>query len=115
MRVVKKATAGRRAGAAREIGSIGPRAVDRAAAILLSFSFSQPSLSLAQVAQAARLPKPSAYRIISALVANGLVRQGEDGRYEPGFRLFELGAIAQSRLVLAQVAAELVQTLADET
>ncbi len=98
-----------------EPGSIGPRAVDRAAAILLSFSFQQPSLTLAQLAQAAQLPKPSAYRIVSALVANGLVRQAEDGRYEPGFRLFELGAIVQSRLALAQVAADAVQTLAEET
>jgi DNA-binding IclR family transcriptional regulator len=89
--------------------------VDRAAAILLSFSFSQPSLTLAQLAQAARLPKPSAYRIVSSLVASGLVRQAEDGRYEPGFRLFELGAIVQSRLALAQVVAETVQTLAEET
>jgi DNA-binding IclR family transcriptional regulator len=114
IRVVKKA-GGRRTGAARETAGIGPRAVDRAAAILLSFSFSQPSLSLAQLAQAARLPKPSAYRIVSALVANGLVRQAEDGRYEPGFRLFELGSIVQSRLVLAQIAADPVQTLAEET
>jgi DNA-binding IclR family transcriptional regulator len=138
IRVVEKA-AGRRASAARKAGAtdprptaaaprrgrptggakapatVGPRAVDRAAAILLSFSLSQPSLSLAQLAQAARLPKPSAYRIVSSLVANGLVRQAEDGRYEPGFRLFELGAIAQSRLALAQVAAGLVQTLAEET
>jgi DNA-binding IclR family transcriptional regulator len=115
IRVVKKATGGRRSGVTREIGTIGPRAVDRAAAILLSFSFSQPSLSLAQLAQAARLPKPSAYRIVSALVANGFVRQAEDGRYEPGFRLFELGSIVQSRLVLAQVAADLVGRLAEET
>jgi DNA-binding IclR family transcriptional regulator len=70
---------------------------------------------LAQLAQAARLPKPSAYRIVSSLVASGLVRQAEDGRYEPGFRLFELGAIVQSRLVLAQVVAETVQMLAEET
>ncbi len=107
--------AGRRGGAGKETAAIGPRAVDRAAAILLSFSFGQPSLSLAQLAQAARLPKPSAYRIVSSLVTNGLVRQAEDGRYEPGFRLFELGAIVQSRLVLAQVVAETVQTLAEET
>jgi DNA-binding IclR family transcriptional regulator len=115
IRVVQKTAAGRRGGAARDAAAIGPRAVDRAAAILLSFSFSQPSLTLAQLAQAARLPKPSAYRIVSSLVANGLVRQAEDGRYEPGFRLFELGAIVQSRLVLAQVAAGTVQTLAEET
>jgi DNA-binding IclR family transcriptional regulator len=114
IRVVQKAAA-RRGGAAKESPAIGPRAVDRAAAILLSFSFNQPSLSLAQLAQAARLPKPSAYRIVSSLVASGLVRQAEDGRYEPGFRLFELGAIVQSRLVLAQVVAESVQTLAEET
>jgi DNA-binding IclR family transcriptional regulator len=113
IRVVRK-TASRRAAPAKD-AAIGPRAVDRAAAILLSFSFAQPSLSLAQLAQAARLPKPSAYRIVSSLVANGLVRQAEDGRYEPGFRLFELGAIVQSRLVLAQVVAETVQTLAEET
>jgi DNA-binding IclR family transcriptional regulator len=104
-----------RAGTTKEAIPIGPRAVDRAAAILLSFSFRQPSLSLAQLAQAAQLPKPSAYRIVSSLVANGLVRQAQDGRYEPGFRLFELGAIVQSRLVLAQVAADAVQTLANET
>src|SRR5581483_8349213 len=114
IRVVRKAARGR-AAPAKDAAAIGPRAVDRAAAILLSFSFSQPSLSLAQLAQAARLPKPSAYRIVSSLVANGLVRQAEDGRYEPGFRLFELGAIAQSRLVLAQVTADTVQTLAEET
>jgi DNA-binding IclR family transcriptional regulator len=111
----KDAVASRRAASMKDPAAIGPRAVDRAAAILLSFSFSQPSLSLAQLAQAARLPKPSAYRIVSSLVANGLVRQAEDGRYEPGFRLFELGAIVQSRLVLAQVAAAVVQTLAEET
>src|SRR3954462_13620883 len=59
----------RRAAQPKDTAAIGPRAVDRAAAILLSFSFSQPSLSLAQLAQAARLPKPSAYRIVSSLVA----------------------------------------------
>jgi DNA-binding IclR family transcriptional regulator len=93
----------------------GPRLVDRAAAILLSYSFGQPLLTLAQLAQAAKLPKPTAYRIVSALVANGLMRQTEDGRYELGFRLFELGSIVQSRLVLASLAEGAVQTLADET
>jgi DNA-binding IclR family transcriptional regulator len=115
VRVVERAKRKARVGVDRETAAIGPRAVERAAAILLSFSFRQPTLSLAQLAQAAQLPKPSAYRIVSALVANGLVRQAEDGRYEPGFRLFELGAIVQSRLVLAQVVADAVQTLANET
>jgi DNA-binding IclR family transcriptional regulator len=115
IRAVKPARGGRRSTTARDVGSIGPRAVDRAAAILLSFSFAEPRLSLAQIAEAAHLPKPSAYRIVSSLVANGLVCQAEDGRYEPGFRLFELGSIARSRLALARVAADLVQTLAEET
>jgi DNA-binding IclR family transcriptional regulator len=95
--------------------SNGPRLVDRAAAILLSYSFGQPLLSLAQLAEASKLPKPTAYRIVSALVANGLMRQMDDGRYELGFRLFELGSIVQSRLVLASLAEEAVQTLAAET
>src|SRR5262245_15525021 len=114
IRAVKPKTRGQEA-APGEAPSVGRRAVDGAAAILGSFSFSHPSRSLAQIAQAAGLPKPSAYRIVSSLVANGLMHQSADGRYELGFRLFELGAIVQSRLVLARVAADAVQTLAAET
>lgn len=109
------ATPGRASDGAAGASPVGARLVDRAAAILLSYSFSQPTLSLAQLAQAARLPKPTAYRIVSSLVANGLIRQTEDGRYELGFRLFELGSIAQSRLLLTNVTADAVQILGEET
>jgi IclR family transcriptional regulator, KDG regulon repressor len=75
-------------------------AVDRAARMLFVFTQSSDFLSLGEAAQRARLSKPTAFRILSTLVAEGLLFQNEaNSAYGLGFQTLRfadvvLGGIA---------------------
>jgi DNA-binding IclR family transcriptional regulator len=73
-------------------------------------------LSLAGVVELTGIPRATAYRLASALVASGLVDKGPDGAYRLGTRLVELGRLAgQRRVGLAQAAGPALERLRDLT
>ena len=72
--------------------------------------------SLAGLVAATGLPRATAYRLASALVAHGLVDKGVGGTYRLGPRLVELGRLAgQRRPDLARAAAPALERLRDVT
>src|SRR4051794_15632529 len=96
-------------------GSLGgAQSVDRAADILLAFTHRQPVLTLGEIAEKSSLPKPTAHRLIRSLISRGLVQRTVDGRYELGFRVYELGMIARNRISLTTLACSAIETLSAE-
>lgn len=63
-----------------------------------------PSTS-AELAKAVDEPRPSVYRIVSALEQAGLVRRSEDGRVELGTRILHLGEAAADALMDREILA----------
>jgi IclR family acetate operon transcriptional repressor len=99
-------------------GSVQDTALDRALSLLEALvDLAEPG-SLAEVAAAARMPKPTAHRILATFVTRGYARQRADGRYEPGTRILGLAGRVQERLDLAtfaRPAMRVLQTLLPET
>jgi IclR family acetate operon transcriptional repressor len=72
-------------------------------------------LTLGEIAEKSGLPKPTAHRLIQSLVSRGLMQRAPDGRYELGFRIYELGVIAQTRFSVGALARDAMEALAAET
>ena len=72
-------------------------------------------LALAELVEATALPRATAHRLASALVAHGLVRRDGEGRFALGFRLIELGREAAEAAPLAEAAAPVLTSLRDAT
>jgi IclR family acetate operon transcriptional repressor len=83
--------------------SLSNRSVERACRLLSVFSLDEPSLSLAELARRAELPKATAHRLAVALRTCGLLTHAPDGRYGLGVRLLELGAIVRENLDVLQL------------
>ena len=78
--------------------------VDKAVDLLGHLFDARGPLSLAQVADAANLPKPTAHRLLASLGAHELVEQDAEGRYALGVGLVRLGLGALSRHPVAALA-----------
>lgn len=89
--------------------------MNRAADILLCFGQGRPALQLGEIADLCGIPKPTVRRLLISLLSRGLIQQASDGRYELGFRMWELGEVAQSRITLPSAATWVLETLATET
>jgi IclR family mhp operon transcriptional activator len=71
-------------------GSLGPiRAISRAVAVLQAVN-REGSMTVAQIAQSARVPYPTAYRILHALIHEGLIER------EPSRKLYRPTALVRS-------------------
>jgi DNA-binding IclR family transcriptional regulator len=80
---------------ARSASYSGTQAVRRALALLRAFSDQAPEQGLADLAAAAGLHKTTAFRLLSALAADGLVMRTADGqRYRLGPEAIALGGRA---------------------
>jgi DNA-binding IclR family transcriptional regulator len=86
--------------------------LDKAVAIL-SFLAKNGPASLAEVIEGTRLPRPTAYRLLSALEVHHLVTRG-NGRYALGMRLLGWGSKAVGP-DLVEAARPVLAALADET
>ncbi len=93
-------------------GKSGVGVLDKAVAIL-AFLAEGGSASLAEVMEGTGLPRPTAYRLLSALEAHRLVGRG-DGRYFLGVRLLGWGNRAVG-LDLTAAARPVLATLSNET
>jgi IclR family acetate operon transcriptional repressor len=74
------------------------QSVERALDVLEALEDAGGTATVSDVAAAAQLPVPTAYRLARTLVDRGYLRQLDDRRYCLGSRLVPLGAAAASRL-----------------
>jgi IclR family transcriptional regulator, acetate operon repressor len=94
----------------------GVRSLERAFELLEHLADGGGELTLSELAEAAGLPMPTAYRLIRTLVDGGYVRQGPTRRYALGPRLIRLGEAAsrllgtRARPVLAELVEEVGET-----
>jgi DNA-binding IclR family transcriptional regulator len=77
--------------------------VDRALALLDVLSQHGPNMTLMQIAEALKLHKSTAHRLIMVLERHRLIEKNSDsGKYRLGLRLFELGTHAMAQLDLRE-------------
>jgi DNA-binding IclR family transcriptional regulator len=92
----------------------GVQTLDRAVAILEVVADEGP-VSLAGLAEATGLTRPTVHRIAGALEAHGLLGRDDRGRLRLGGRLVGWGALAGRSLGLAQVAGPVLEALLAST
>jgi DNA-binding IclR family transcriptional regulator len=76
----------------------GASVTSRALSVLAAFEDAPGSLSVSRIAQKAGLPLSTTYRLVGELEEWGGLRKGSDGKYQIGFRIWELGQLAGRRL-----------------
>jgi DNA-binding IclR family transcriptional regulator/ABC-type nitrate/sulfonate/bicarbonate transport system substrate-binding protein len=86
----------------------------KVAAILDAFGPDEDSVPLATIVRRAKVTKPSAYRLLTDLVATGLVERTDDG-YRLGRKLFTLGMAAPEPRVLRRAALPAMRELLRQT
>lgn len=92
----------------------GTQVIHRASRLLKAFTLEHPRMSLAELAEKADLPAPTAYRILQALVDEGFLNQDPDlSEYSLGVSLVRLGELAQETVDLCQVAMPHAKRVAD--
>lgn len=93
----------------------GRSTTSRAFAVLEAFHASDPTMTLAEIADRADLPRATTYRILKELVASGGVERTADGRYQIGLRLWHLGCRAPQPMGLGAVAYPFLARLLETT
>lgn len=75
------------------------RAIERAIRILSCFEDGSPEKSIAEIASAVHLPKPTVLRLLTSLMSGGYVERTADGdKFRLGPQLIALGLMVVSRL-----------------
>ncbi len=93
----------------------GTQAVARAIALLKTFSDAQPEWGLRELAQATGLNKTTAFRLLAALEAEGLImRNPLSGGYRLGVELVAMGGCAMRSNPLRAVSRPVLESLAQE-
>lgn len=82
----------------------GASVAERVLAVLGAFDESHRRLTLSDIARRADLPLPTAHRLVGEVVRWGGLRRREDGRYEVGRRLWDVGILAPVQGDLREVA-----------
>jgi DNA-binding IclR family transcriptional regulator len=95
----------------------GTQLLGRAAAVLRAVSGTMPGgLTTAEAAERAALSRPTAYRILTALAANGFLdRDARTSRWVLGPELYLMGAVAAERYDVTELARDSVRELAAQT
>src|SRR3954452_6867021 len=83
--------------------------------LLSLFTEQRPTWRVTDLAEAARLPVPTAYRVVQTLTSEGYLDHLPGGDYRPGVRVLTLGSAALRSLDLVEVATPRLQQLATET
>lgn len=103
-------------GADERKGTYHVQVIDRAVAILDEIAKAPHDLSGIEISEKLGLHKSTVHRLLAVLDSNGLVeRRPEGSRYGLGWRVFELGIVAASRLDLLERAKPHVARLVDLT
>jgi IclR family KDG regulon transcriptional repressor len=96
----------------------GASSVDNALRILRTFSYSEPTLGVSELARRLGMGKSTVHRLLQALVRQGFVTRTPEGRYRLGLVVHELGQLVVHGLRLRQVAHPILEQLrfaTDET
>jgi DNA-binding IclR family transcriptional regulator len=89
-------------------------AVDRAAQLLLAFAKSNNDIALVDLSKLSDVPKPTAFRILSTLVHNGLViHNAATETYNLGFFVLRLADIALAGFPIRDVARPVMRRIRD--
>jgi DNA-binding IclR family transcriptional regulator len=97
-------------------GRLRVKVLDRAVALLESFSLQSPELGVVELAKLTGLSKGTVHRLLSALEDHRLIEQDPmSKRYRLGLRLFELGSRAVARVDVAERAMPYLNELVRET
>lgn len=83
--------------------------------VLALFTEQRPSWRISDLAEAAEMPLPSAYRVVMTLTAEGYLDHLPNGDYRPGVRVLTLGGAALRGLDVVEIATPRLQALADAT
>ncbi len=90
--------------------------LDRAVAILQVLADAQNDLALVEIAERLDLHKSTTHRLLMVLEQHRLVRKnGNNGRFALGLRLFDLGSQAVARLRLREQARPFLERLVHDT
>ncbi|QIG43376.1 IclR family transcriptional regulator [Nocardioides anomalus] len=87
----------------------------RALDVLTALARSERPLTLGEIVEQTDFSRTAAYNVLATYELRGLVRRDDQGRYELGWGLFELGERARSRSDLTDVARPVVEDLAEST
>ncbi|WLR49682.1 IclR family transcriptional regulator [Bacillus tianshenii] len=92
------------------------RVLDRALDVIEAFSFKNPELSLAEIAEQTNLPSATVYRVILTLINRGyLEKDSSSGKYKLGMGFVKVGGTVIQTLDLVKIATPHLQKLAKLT
>lgn len=100
------------AGNAREAGRT---TASRLLAVLDAFAESRRSLTMSQISRVSGVPLATTHRIVGELRAWGALDRSDDGSYEVGTRLWQLGTVASPERELHDAALAAMQDLYEAT
>jgi IclR family pca regulon transcriptional regulator len=83
--------------------------------LLSLFTEQRPTWRVTDLAEAAGLPMPTAYRVVQTLTSEGYLDHLPGGDYRPGVRVLTLGSAALRSLDLVELATPRLQRLAAQT
>src|SRR5688572_3506982 len=93
----------------------GQSVISRVLSVLDAFDVAHPRLTLSGIARRADLPLATTHRLVGELVRWHGLHRGEDGHYEVGLRLWEVGLLAPLHIRLRETALPFLQTLYEAT
>ena len=92
------------------------RAVERAIAILRSFTVEQPAMTVPELQRKTGLSRPTLYRLLATLAGTGMIRsEGEPQRFSLDHEAARLGRVWLSRIDISASARPILERLRDAT
>jgi len=99
-----------------DAGATSVRAVDRAIAILQSFSAENPTMSVIDIQKRVGLSRPTLYRLLHTLSQRGLIQaEGDPQRFRLAHGVMSLAHVWLKALDAVQIARPIVEGLRDVT
>lgn len=92
-----------------------PGVLGRTLAVLEAFETGDVSLPLAELARRTGLPKPTVHRMALEMCRERMLERLDDGSYQLGLRLFEIGERVQTPRTLSQAALPIMEDLREAT
>jgi DNA-binding IclR family transcriptional regulator len=93
----------------------GRTSSSRLFALLDAFAVGPPTMSLTELAMKSKLPVSTAHRLLGELCEWGALERSDDGRYQIGGRLWQIGALAPRYRTLRATAVPYMQDLYEIT
>ncbi|KQL50663.1 IclR family transcriptional regulator [Heyndrickxia shackletonii] len=94
------------------------QSIIKALSLLDLFSDGRQELSLKEITEEAKLPKPTVYRLLASLEYSGFITKTKetenDSRYKLGLKLLELGSLVSEQLELRKIALPHMKKLAGQ-